>query len=155
MMKTRLLLLVCFLASIGMMAQPPRRKFNPHEFKAKLEAFITSEAGFTPAEAQAFYPIFHEMKAKQRQLQHEIGKLKHTVPPAQGDSDESYAATIQSITALNAETAKTEAAYYKKMCKAVSARKVFLAMTAEDRFHRQMLDRFNRKANPGEKPHSR
>ena len=42
------------------------------------------------------------------------------------------------------EKAETEEMYYKKMCKAISARKVFLVMQAEDKFHRRMLNDFNR-----------
>ena len=45
---------------------------------------------------------------------------------------------------LEVEKAETEEAYYKKLCKIVSARKVFLAMQAEDKFHRRMLNNFNR-----------
>ena len=71
-----------FVSGLTMMAQPQQRgKFNPEMYKAKLESYITGEAGFTPAEAQAFYPIYHEMKDKQRQLQRRIFWLKKN-PPA-------------------------------------------------------------------------
>lgn len=152
-MKHIFLIIACMLLSVSMTAQPSRGKFNPEEFKAKLEQFVTSKAGFTQSEAQAFYPIFHEMKEKQRDLQFQIFQLKRNAP-APGTSDKDYAAVILKITTLNSEIAATEAAYYKKMCKAVSARKVYLAMNAEDVFHRQMLDRFNRQHNQGRSQHN-
>ena len=33
------------------LAQQGRGKFNPQEFKAKLESYVTKEAGFTQNEA--------------------------------------------------------------------------------------------------------
>ena len=42
------------------------------------------------------------------------------------------------------EKAETEEMYYKKLCKAISARQVFLVMRAEDKFHRRMINNFNR-----------
>ena len=136
------ILLICALAlSTALAAQPHRGKFNPEEFKARLENFITAETGFTPAEAQAFYPIYHEMKEKQRNLQREIFRLKKNAPDSNA-SDKDFALVIQKIKDLGAEMAGLEVAYYKKMCKAVSPRKVYAAMQAEDKFHRKMLEGF-------------
>ena len=128
---------VCFA-----LAQQHRRgKFDPEEFKAKLENFVTSQAGFTPEEAQAFYPIYHEMKGKQRQLQRSIYRLKKNAPTENTD-EQDYANTIQRIKDLGVEMAQLEVAYYKKMCNAVSPQKVYKAMCAEDVFHRKMLEEF-------------
>ena len=136
------ILLICALAlSTALAAQPHRGKFNPEEFKARLENFITAETGFTPAEAQAFYPIYHEMKEKQRNLQREIFRLKKNAPDSNA-SDKDFALVIQKIKDLGAEMAGLEVTYYKKMCKAVSPRKVYAAMQAEDKFHRKMLEEF-------------
>lgn len=138
------ILLICALAlSTALAAQPHRGKFNPEEFKARLENFITAETGFTPAEAQAFYPIYHEMKEKQRNLQREIFRLKKNAPDSNAN-DKDFALVIQKIKDLGAEMAGLEVTYYKKMCKAVSPRKVYAAMQAEDKFHRKMLEGFGR-----------
>ena len=128
---------------VTMMAQSQQRgKFNPEEFKAKLESYVTSEAGFIPSEAQAFYPIYHEMKAKQRQLQRRIFRLKNNVP-AENAADKDFALVIQKIKDLGVEMAQLEVNYYKKMCNAVSPQKVYKAMCAEDKFHRKMLEDFD------------
>ena len=110
------LLLIVFAGSC--LAQPGGpRKFSPEEFRANLERFITKHAGFTSEESQAFYPLYHEMKDRQRDVQHTIFRLKEGLKP--NASEEDYA--------------------YKKMCQAVPASKVYRAMLAEDKFHRQML----------------
>lgn len=142
-MKKTILLFCMLVFGVTMMAQSQQRgKFNPEEFKAKLESFVTSEAGFTPSEAQAFYPIYHEMKAKQRQLQRRIFRLKNNVP-AENAADKDFALVIQKIKDLGVEMAQLEVNYYKKMCNAVSPQKVYKAMCAEDKFHRKMLEDFD------------
>lgn len=142
----KLIALSCLLAvSLLALAQGERQgKFNPAEFKEKLERFITKEAAFTSSEATAFYPIYHEMKGKQRQLQRKIFQLKKDAKDSSAESHD-FATTIQKIKQLNTEIAQLEESYYKKMCQAVAARKVYQAMCAEDRFHRKMLQEFGHK----------
>ena len=150
MKKTILILLLllaqcstpCVLCSMALAQSPQRGKFNPEEFKAKLEKYITGEVGFTQAEAQAFFPIYFEMKGKQRRLQHSIYQLKKNAP-CENAEEKDYAINIQKIKDLGVEIAQLEVNYYKKMCGAVSPRKVYAAMQAEDRFHRMMLEDFD------------
>ena len=140
--------LIIYLSSFMLMAQQQQRgKFNPEEFKAKLESYVTSEAGFTQSEAQTFYPIYHEMKGKQRQLPRKIFWLKKNAPAENADPKD-FALTIQKIKDLGLEIAQLEVNYYKKMCNAVSPQKVYKAMCAEDKFHRMMLEDFGN----GQKP---
>ena len=138
-----LLLAPCFLLNAQ---QKGRGKFNPDEFKAKLESYVTKEAGFTQAEAQAFFPIYFEMKGKQRALQHKSFQLKKNAPQ-EGATDSEFSQAIQKIKDLGVEMAQLEVTYYKKMCQAVSPKKVYKAMCAEDRFHREMLEDFGQRGN--------
>lgn len=124
-------------------AQPKGERFSPKEFRAHLEEFISKEAGLTASEGKAIFPIFHEMKEKQFKAQDKIFRLKRN-GPASNASDKEFANAIQKIKSLEVEKAETEEEYYKKMCKVISARKVFLVMQAEDKFHRRMLNNFNR-----------
>lgn len=140
----RQLLLACLLmASLSASAQMHKEKrISPEEFRAKTEAFIGSKAGFTAEEAQKFFPIYHEMKGKQWKIMQEVGKLKQQ-KPGFTSTDKEYAAIVSEIKDLNVQIAQLEETYYKRMCKAVPAKKVFMAMQAEDDFHRQALSRFN------------
>ncbi len=146
MMKSyiRQLLLACLiLTSLSASAQMHKdKRMSPKEFRAKTEAFIGEKAGFTTEEAQKFFPIYHEMKGKQWKLMMEKGKLKQQ-KPGFASTDKEYATIINKIKDLNVEIAQIEETYYKRMCKAVPAKKVFMAMQAEDDFHRQALSRFN------------
>ena len=114
-MKKFILSFSFLLFGIALMAQQQQRgKFNPQEFKSKLESYVTAEAGFNPSEAQAFYPIYFEMKGKQRGLQRQIFMLKKNAPQAGADKD--YSIIIQKIKDLGVEMAKLEVTYYKKLC---------------------------------------
>ncbi len=134
-------LLMALTVLTGVYAQPKDEKFNPEEFRAHLEAFVSKKAGLTGNEAKAFFPLFHKMKETQRQKQEEIFRLKRNAPACNA-SDKEFLATIQKIKRLEVEKAELEEQYYKKMCKAISPRKVFQAMQAEDKFHRRMLHDF-------------
>ena len=146
MMKSyiRQLLLACLiLTSLSASAQMHKdKRMSPKEFRAKTEAFIGEKAGFTTEEAQKFFPIYHEMKGEQWKLMMEKGKLKQQ-KPGFASTDKEYATIINKIKDLNVEIAQIEETYYKRMCKAVPAKKVFMAIQAEDDFHRQALSRFN------------
>ena len=146
MKKGIIILSYLLICSFSALAQQKQGKFNPEEFKAKLESFVTHEAGFTQAEAQAFYPIYFEMKGKQRRLQRSIYQLKKNAPCANAE-DKDFAIAIQKIKDLGVEMAQLEVAYYKKLCQAVSPQKVYRAMCAEDRFHRKMLEDFGNDRN--------
>lgn len=143
MKKIAIILLLAFIAGAMALAQEGQKHFNPEEFRARLEAFITSEAGFTDDEAQTFYPIYHEMKNKQRNIQYRIFKIKKENCKAEGEKD--YIDIIKTINCLNKRKAHIQEQYYQKMCEAVPAQKVFKAMLAEDRFHRQALEEAHKK----------
>ena len=140
-MKKFILSFSFLLFGIALMAQQQQRgKFNPQEFRAKLESYVTAQAGFNSSEAQAFYPIYFEMKGKQRGLQRQIFQLKKNAPQAGADKD--YSLIIQKIKDLGVEMAQLEVTYYKKLCQVVPPQKVYKAMCAEDEFHRKMLEDF-------------
>lgn len=150
-MKRLSTFLIIYLSAFLLMAQHQQRgKFNPQEFKAKLENYITQEACLTTSEAQAFFPIYFEMKGKQRQLQRSIYRIKNNAP-AENANDKDFSIAIQKIKDLGVEMAQLEVNYYKKLCNVVSPRKVYAAMQAEDRFHRKMLEGFGH-GKPREEP---
>ena len=146
MKKIFILILFQFCAGL-LMAQQEKWKFNPEEFRAKLEEFITKKAEFTSAEAQTFFPIFHQMKEEQRTLQKEIFSLKR-IPKDATPSEKEYTNKIQRICELNIKIAQIQENYYKKLYKVVPVQKVYKAMIAEDIYHRMMLRQFDhRKRN--------
>ena len=144
MKKIFILITIQLCASLCNMAHHERWKFNPEEFRAQLEEFITKKAEFTSTEAQSFFPIFHQMKEEQRKLQKEIFTLKR-IPKDVSPTEKEYSNKIQQICELNTKMAQVQENYYKKLSKAVPAQKVYKAMLAEDIYHRMMLRQFDQR----------
>ncbi len=143
-MKKRILSLACLLLPLVVaMAQNkgPQQRFNPDEFRARLESHIKKEAKLTDAEADKFFPIFREMKNKQREKAMQAQKLKRNHPDGSA-TDKDYSAVIGKIAELDAQVAQIEAEYYKKLCKVVSPKKVYAAILADDDFSRRMVQHF-------------
>lgn len=113
--------------------------FNVEEFRAKMKAYIAQKAELTPAECEKVFPLFQEMKEKQRELKKKELKLKRSEMP-EGDKDSQE--RVLKITQLHVSAAKLEETYYRKMCKAIPAKKVYAVMLADDAFHREMLQSF-------------
>lgn len=152
MKRIFILIIIQLCTSLCTMAQQERWKFNPEEFRAKLEEFITKKAEFTSAEAQTFFPIFHQMKEEQRNLQKEIFTLKR-IPKDANPSEKDYTDKIQRICELNTKMAQVQENYYKKLYKAVPAQKVYKAMLAEDSYHRMMLRQFDQRRRSNNNRH--
>ena len=135
------------LVALPVLAQNDRRpRFNPEEFKAKLEAYVAQHACLTQDECEKVFPIYHEMKEKKRELQKQEHKLKSSTSKTDA-SEKEYQDALNRIAQLHIESAKIENQYYKKMCKEIPAKKVYGILLAEDVFHREMLNRFNQGQN--------
>ena len=78
-MKKSLLTLLIALATTTMVAQPSH-KFDPEQFQAELEQFITTEASLSPTESATFFPVYRELRKKQRNIFVLIKRYKHANP---------------------------------------------------------------------------
>ena len=150
-MKHILIIFLLFLP-LSVLAQQPQphpqgahAHFNPQEFQQRMEQTITREACLTADEAAAFFPIFNEMKQKQRAMANQIRTLKRQTSDNGSATEADYLAAITRIKQLQVEMAQVEQDYYKRLCNAVPAAKVFKAMQSEDRFHRSMVREARRK----------
>lgn len=110
-------------------------RFDPQEFQQRMEEALTRQAGLTADEAKAFFPIYQEMKDKQRAISVQIHQLKIQCQP----DEAAYTTTITKIKQLLVESAQLEQNYYRRLLEVVPASKVFKVMKAEDDFHRRMV----------------
>lgn len=141
------------MMTVGVLhAQDRKPHISPEEFKARLEGFIIKESQLTQEEAGKLFPLFHEMRTKQRESMEQINELKrkHTAL----DNDKECSALINRINELKVTAARLEYDYYKSMCKILPAHKVYAVMRAEDKFHRNMFKRLSRTEGKG-KEHKR
>lgn len=132
-MKKAIFIFVCLM--VGMTAMAQDGKFSPEKFEADLECFIKKEAKFTEAEASKFFPLFREMHQKQRNISQRMRKIGKEKPA----NEEGCAAAIHERDKMDIELKQLEQCYHKKMIQVVPASKVYDAIKAELRFHRQMM----------------
>jgi hypothetical protein len=131
-------LMIALAMTLGTYAQ--EQKFSPEKFDADMTAFVTREAGFTQQEADKFFPLFNEMHQKQRAV---YGRIRTATKQKPAD-DDACAKVVKECDKLNVELKEIEQTYHQKMLKVVPATKVYDAIRAEARFHRQMMKGWQR-----------
>lgn len=123
-----------------MVSAQDHKRFSPEKFEADLKCFITKEASLTPQEADKVFPVFRELREKQRVIYDKMRKLGENKP----SDDEGCKKAIIEYDELNLELRQLDVTYHKKMMKLVPASKVYGIMKAENRFHRQMMKGWQR-----------
>lgn len=154
-MKKLILSLSFILISMLAWSQGPQQpkgqpQFDPQKFQQMVENEISKAVGFTPDEAKAFFPLYNEMRDKQREMGRQIFQLK-----AQANTDTKKSAeVVNKINSLKVEMAQQEQSYYKRILKVVPAEKVLKVMRAEDDFHKRMVQkqRGRHQQGPGRQP---
>ena len=149
MMKKMILTILMLVGTLSMTAQNPvqnekRQKFDPAKFETELEQFITKEAGLTQQEAAAFFPLYREMRSKQRVYFDEMRKLRGT----DGNDDKKCREAIEKMDKNDLEIKGIQKNYHAKFLKVLPASKVLKAIKAEERFHRNT---FQRTVKPGDR----
>ena len=141
--KKLMLLVVCILLAARATAWPDseghknafRPRFSPEEYRQREMAFITKKADLTQAEASAFFPLFHQMKDRQRKLSFKNGKMMRKAWKGNLSNAESLAI----LKAVMENIIELEEKYQKKFLKVVSASKLLKIKVAEKAFERRML----------------
>lgn len=133
--------LLFFFAMLGMAvcvdAQGKRGGFTPERFQAELEQYIVEKACLTPKEAAAFFPVYREMREKQRGVHKKMKGMKRIKPV----TDEECKKCIKMCDEAEIEMKEIQKAYHDKFIMILPARKVYDILNAEDKFHRQIFKR--------------
>ena len=136
MMKKGLLAILLLILALGISAQN-KKQFDPAKFDAELEQFITTEACLSPQESSAFFPLYREMRKKQKVLFDQSRRLRHT----DLSNDKACEDAIRNQDALDIEIKELQQKYHNKFMKILPASKVLKLIRAEDKFHRQYFKR--------------
>lgn len=142
MNKIFLSILLVFFVN-GVWAQNSHKGFSKEQYEKDLEEFIIKEAGLTPKKVAHFFPLYNEMKKKQRDIHNKIKKLKKVKP----SSDVECKKNILAQDKLNIEMMQLQKVYHYKFMKVLSPSKLYDVIKAEDKFHRQAYRRAAKKAN--------
>ena len=122
-------------------SQSRDKRLSKENYQAQLEQFIIQEAQFTAKEAADFRVIFKEMQNKQRKTFEAMKDIRHK--PGRGEKE--CAEAIRQKDKMDIELKNLQQQYHNKLLKVMPASKVFKAIIAEDKFHRQMLRKWSNK----------
>ena len=133
MKHKRIILLLCIFFSVSLLHAQGKLDFN--RIKAESHSFITKEAGLSAQEAARFFPVFDEMKGKQRGYFNKLRAVYNASPSSEREASK----MIQQADAYEIQLKQIEQRYHKEMLKVLPATKLLRVLEAERRFHRQMF----------------
>ena len=131
----------------GLSAQNHHKKFSPEKFEQELKQFITQEAKLTQDEAAKFFPVYNEMREKQRVLFNKQRKMGRVKPCDEAACQKA----IQERDNNELEQKRLQQCYHNKFFNVLPASKVYDVIKAEDKFHRTMLRQWSHRQQQKDK----
>lgn len=113
-----------------------RRHFNPEQFRREIEEHIMREAKLTPAEAKEFFPVFMEMKEKQRNIERKVGMAYRRASHATV-TDDDCRRVLREVEKLKQKQLRVESSYMHRLEKIVSPAKLIRVIQADRSFGRK------------------
>lgn len=126
---------ILFFISTVLAGQAQREKFDPVRFHTQMQQYISREANFTQQEAKIFCAIHDETVKKGQAI---FKQIRQCYKSATSDR-KCCREIVQQIDRLDLQRKQLQKAYHEKLLEQLPADKVFLAIKAEARFHRQSL----------------
>jgi hypothetical protein len=147
-MKKIILTGILSIFTIFLLSAQDRRGPSPEMFekiKAEKISFFTSKMDLTPAEAQAFWPVYNEFEKKKFDIQRQIHDFERM-------SDEDYAklseTDILKMTNNYIDSFEKEASlrkeYHKQFLKILPQKKVLLLYRTENEFRGHMIREYRK-----------
>jgi Spy/CpxP family protein refolding chaperone len=143
-MKTnKLVLIILFLLSIQLFAQPPRGE-KKEQIKALKVGFITNELELTSDEASKFWPIYNAFDDKQFELRHE--KMKAFKGRMDSDldkmSEKEASALLVQMENNEDELNQLRKKFINSLKGVLPSVKIIKLKKAEDDFNRKLLQQY-------------
>ena len=139
-MKRLVVLLTMVICLTSLYAQDTKRheRLSAEQFQARQQEYLTKAAELTEQEAAAFFPLYFEMKQKQKTVQDEAWKLFRE-GSKDGAKDGSYEEILDSFTESQLNSARLEKTYLEQFRKILSDKKIYRIKRAEMGFRRDMV----------------
>lgn len=146
-MKTnKLVLIILFLLSIHLFAQPPRGE-KKEQIKALKVGFITAELALTSDEASKFWPIYNAFEDRQLDLRHQ--KMKAFRERIDSDldkiSEKEASVLLAQMEGSEDELYQTRKKFITSLKGVLPSIKIIKLKKAEDDFNRKLLQQYRDK----------
>ncbi len=147
-MKKFILISILSIFAYSWLSAQERRGPSPEMFekiKAEKISFFTSKLDLTPAEAQAFWPVYNEFEKKKLEIQRQVHDFERM-------PDEEYAKLtepeIEKMTNNYIELFEQEAMlrkeYHKQFQKILPKKKVLLMYRTENEFRSHLIREYRK-----------
>lgn len=139
-MKRLIFLLTLVMAITSLNAQDTKRRerLTPEQFQNKQQEYLAKVAELSEQEAKEFFPLYFEMKQKQKTMQDEAWKLFRE-GRSNNAKESSYKEINDAFTESQLNSARLEKEYLEKFRKVLPDKKIFLIRSAEMGFRRDMV----------------
>lgn len=146
-MKTnKLVLIILFLLSIHLFAQPPRGE-KKEQIKALKVGFITTELALTSDEASKFWPLYNAFEDKQLDLR--LQKMKAFRGRMDSDldklSEKEASALLSQMETNEDELYQARKKFIASLRGVLPSLKIIQLKKAEDDFNRKLLQQYRDK----------
>lgn len=146
-MKTnKLVLIILFLLSIHLFAQPTRGE-KKEQIKALKVGFITTELALTSDEASKFWPLYNAFEDKQLDLRHHKRKAFRGRMDSDLDkmSEKEASALLAQMEGNEDELYQTRKKFITSLKGVLPSIKIIKLKKAEDDFNRKLLQQYRDK----------
>lgn len=159
MKKTnRIVLSVIFivtLSTISSFAQNNQERGNARDnqasawmnkMKSDKIAFLSSEMGLTPSEAEKFWPIYNQAEKEKESSMGEVMKAYMELEKAvdEGKKDKELTSLLDKYMKAQKASNEVDAKYVEKYKKVIPGEKVAKLFVAEEKFRRNQIKRLHR-----------
>lgn len=151
-MKKLYIPFVLFLLTLSGFSQ--NHKDNPDFWEAirtKRIAFFTQAVGFTPAEAQQFWPVYNAFDKQRVDLMKRRRALDETLEHNSNATEADFKKLTTEYVSIPMEEARLMQNYNEKYLKILPAAKVCKLYMAERKFREYLMDEFKKNHGPRNK----
>lgn len=135
--KKIILTLGLLLLSVVGWSQSLCGDFNPIQFERELENYIEQTVRLSPSESAKFFPLYEEMRAKQRVYFQRDKKTRYVNP----NDSKACERAVRQHDENELQLKRIQQTYHNKFLKILPANKVYQIIKAEKEFHKKKFRR--------------
>jgi len=137
-MKRHYLFLLLTFMCISIHAKKQDKNCSEEEFRAKKQAYLTEQAKLTEEEAAKFFPIYYELQALKKEVNKQAWKKGKEGKNPQ-TTEAQYEEILNGFIDAESQNYKLDKEYLKKYQSVLSNKKIYMLLSAEIKFNRNML----------------
>ena len=138
-MKQAILIIMSFFFCMPIIAQKNQEKYTEEDFQKKKMDYLSKQAGLTPQEAAAFFPIYFELQELKKKNNSQAWEKAKEVNKNSKATETDYKNSINEFIEAEKKNTELEQEYMEKGLQIIPASKIFKVLRAEIKFNRNML----------------